>query len=156
MQAGRALPQTRWTHPRRKPAYRRDLARVSEAALRGLPAGPSGARTARKKLWLPALLACDAAAVANQPRVRRPATAVAIRARMRRRRSSRHRPFKLRSRREGRPCASGLACVAGRAHGVAILLQRYRAQFVLATQRRVRRTAAHGGARYLWITASRI
>ena len=43
MQAGRALPQARWTHPRRKPAYRRDLARVSEAALCGLPAGPSGA-----------------------------------------------------------------------------------------------------------------
>jgi len=41
MQAGRALPQARWTHPRRKPAYRRDLARVSEAALCGLPAGPA-------------------------------------------------------------------------------------------------------------------
>ena len=48
MQAGRALPQARWTHPRRKPAYRRNSARMSKAALCGVPAGPSGAAEAAK------------------------------------------------------------------------------------------------------------
>ena len=49
MQAGRVSPQTRWTNPRREPANRRNSARMGEAALCGLLAGPNGAAEPAKR-----------------------------------------------------------------------------------------------------------
>jgi len=49
MQAGQVSPQTRWTNPRREPANRRNSARMGEAALCGLLAGPNGAAEPAKR-----------------------------------------------------------------------------------------------------------
>ena len=49
MQAGWVLPQARWANPRHKPVNRRNSARIYEAALRGLPTGPSGAAEPAKR-----------------------------------------------------------------------------------------------------------
>ncbi|KAG2651106.1 hypothetical protein PVAP13_1NG248600 [Panicum virgatum] len=49
MQAGQVSPQTRWANPRREPANRRNSARMGEAALCGLLAGPNGAAKPAKR-----------------------------------------------------------------------------------------------------------
>jgi hypothetical protein len=49
MQAGRVLPQARWTNPRRMPALARNPARITEAAKHGQPASAGGAANPRDK-----------------------------------------------------------------------------------------------------------